>query len=46
MGVEVDDREPGSLDRVFADVEQALRRFEGPDGIDAPMAAHIVTATR
>ena len=46
MGVEVDDREPGSLDRVFAAVEQAFRRFQGSDGIDAPMAAHIVTATR
>ena len=46
MGVEVDDREPGSLDRVFAAVEQAFRRFEGPNGIDAPMSAHIVTATR
>jgi ubiquinone/menaquinone biosynthesis C-methylase UbiE len=46
MGVEVDNREPGSLDRVFAAVEQAFRRFEGPNGIDAPMSAHIVTATR
>ena len=46
MGVEVDDREPGSLDQVFAAVEQAFRRFEGPDGIDAPMSAHIVTATK
>jgi SAM-dependent methyltransferase len=46
MGVEVGDREPGTLDRVFAAVEQAFRRFEGADGIDAPMAAHIVTATR
>jgi ubiquinone/menaquinone biosynthesis C-methylase UbiE len=46
MGVEVDEREPGSLDRVFVVVEQALRRFEGPDGIDAPLSAHIVTATK
>jgi ubiquinone/menaquinone biosynthesis C-methylase UbiE len=46
MGVEVDEREPGSLDRVFIAVEHALRRFEGPDGIDAPMSAHIVTATK
>lgn len=22
----------------------ALKRFEGPDGLDAPMATHIVTA--
>lgn len=46
MGVEVDEREPGSLDRVFAAVEQALRRFDGPNGIDAPISAHIVTATK
>ncbi len=46
MGVEVDDREPGSLDRVFEKVRDAFRRFEGAEGIDAPMAAHIVTATR
>lgn len=46
MGVEVDEREPGSLDRVFVAVEQALRRFEGPNGTDAPMSAHIVTATK
>ena len=46
MGVEVDEREPGSLDRVFEAVEKALHRFEGPDGIAVPMAAHIVTATR
>ena len=46
MGVEVSDREPGSLDRVFERVKQALLRFEGPEGVDAPMAAHIVTAMR
>lgn len=46
MGTELDDREPGSLERVFPLVEQALGQFEGPDGIDAPMSAHIITATR
>ena len=46
MGVELDEREPGSLDRAFTDVEKALRRFEGLNGLDAPMSAHIVTATR
>lgn len=45
MGIEVEEREPGSGERVFAAVEEALRPFEGPNGIDAPMAAHIVTAT-
>jgi len=46
MGVEVEEREAGSGERVFKAVERALRRFDGPDGVDAPMAAHIVTATR
>jgi SAM-dependent methyltransferase len=46
LGVEVEDREPGSLDRAFAAVEQAFRQFEGPDGIDELMAAHIVVALR
>lgn len=46
MGTELDEREPGSLERVFDRVEEALRAFEGPDGIDAPMAAHIVVATK
>lgn len=46
MGTELNEREPGSLERVFERVEQALRAFETPDGIDAPMAAHIVIATK
>jgi len=46
MGVELGEREPGSLDRAFGAVEQALRKFEGLDGVDAAMAAHIVTATK
>ncbi|HYX45872.1 MAG TPA: methyltransferase domain-containing protein [Sphingomicrobium sp.] len=46
MGTELEDREPGSLERVFERVEEALRRFEGPEGIDAPMAAHIVLAAK
>jgi len=44
MGVEIGEREPGSLDRVFATLEKAFARFETADGIDAPMSAHIVTA--
>ena len=46
MGTEIDERAPGSLDRIFASVEQSLREFEGPNGVDAPMSAHIVTATK
>ena len=45
-GTELDEREPGSLERVFERVVEALRAFEGPEGIDAPMAAHIVVATK
>ena len=46
MGVEVQDREPGSLERVFGAVVKAFGKLEGPDGFEAPMAAHIVTATK
>lgn len=46
MGVEVEEREAGSGECVVLAVEEALRRFEDPDGIDAPMAAHIITATK
>lgn len=46
MGVEVEERETGSSERVFAKLTQALRSFEGSNGIDTSMAAHIVTATQ
>lgn len=46
MGVELEDRAPASLDRAFEKIEAAFRRFEDSDGIDAPMSAHIVTATK
>ena len=46
MSVELEDREPGSLDRAFEQVERSLRAFEGPNGLEAAMSAHIVTATR
>lgn len=46
MGVEVEEKKAGSGERVFASVEEALRPFEGSGGLDAPMAAHIVTASK
>ena len=46
LGIEIGERAPGSLDRVFAAVEQALERFDGAAGIDALMSAHIVTAIK
>lgn len=46
MGVEVEELKPGSLDEVFAAVERRLSALQGPNGIDEPMSAHIVTATK
>lgn len=46
MGTEIDEREPGHLDQVFEEVERAFRQFEGPNGLAAPMSAHIVLATK
>lgn len=46
MGVEVEEREPGSLDRTFEAVRRAFGAFEGPRGVDTPMSAHIVTAAK
>lgn len=46
MGVEVEEREHGSGERVFPAVLEALRPFEGAGALDARMAAHIVTATK
>jgi ubiquinone/menaquinone biosynthesis C-methylase UbiE len=46
MGVEVEDRAPGTLDRAFEKVKSGLHLFDGPGGFDAPMSAHIVTAAK
>lgn len=46
MGVEIQDREPGSLERVFDTLQHKFQAFEHDGTIDAPMSAHIVTATR
>jgi len=46
MGLEIADRGEGSLERVLDALVEAFRRFEGPDGLDAPMSAHVVTATK
>jgi len=46
MGVELEDYGPGALDRVFEAVRESASRFDRPDGFEAPMVAHIVTATR
>jgi ubiquinone/menaquinone biosynthesis C-methylase UbiE len=46
MGVEVQDRAPGSLERAFETLKSRFSLFDEADGIDAPMSAHIVTATK
>jgi ubiquinone/menaquinone biosynthesis C-methylase UbiE len=46
MRNEIEQNGPGALQRATAAAEDALRRFEGPEGFDAPMSAHIVTATK
>lgn len=46
MRAEIEQNGPGALERATDAAEQALRRFESPDGFDAPMSAHLVTATK
>ena len=46
MRVELEEHGPEALDAVFEELAVAARRYEGPEGLDAPMSAHIVTATK
>jgi ubiquinone/menaquinone biosynthesis C-methylase UbiE len=46
MGVELEEYGSGAVEEVFEDFWRAAREHEGPDGFDAPMAAHIVVATK
>ena len=46
MGVELEEYGPGALDSVFALLSQSARQYEGSNGFEAPMVAHIVTATK
>jgi len=46
MRSEIEQRGAAMLERATDAAMQALRQFEGPDGFDAPMSAHIVTATK
>jgi SAM-dependent methyltransferase len=43
---EIEARDQSALDRVTDAVAKALEYFEGPDGFDAAMSAHIVIATK
>jgi ubiquinone/menaquinone biosynthesis C-methylase UbiE len=46
MRADIDQVAPGRLEEATAAAEKALRAYEGPDGFDAPMSAHLVVATR
>jgi len=46
MRSEIEARDPAMLERATEAAAEALRQFEGPNGFDAPMSAHIVTATK
>jgi ubiquinone/menaquinone biosynthesis C-methylase UbiE len=43
---EIEARDHSALDRVTQIAAKALAQFEGPDGFDAPMSAHLVIATK
>lgn len=44
MRMAIEEHGEDALERATAASAAALRQFEGPQGLDAPMAAHIVTA--
>jgi ubiquinone/menaquinone biosynthesis C-methylase UbiE len=46
MRVELEEYGAGALDDVFATLSRSAQKFEGADGFEALMSAHIVTATK
>ena len=46
MRSEIEQRDPALLQPATDAAAEALHRYEGPNGLDAPMSAHIVTATK
>jgi ubiquinone/menaquinone biosynthesis C-methylase UbiE len=46
MRSEIEALGPGMLERATDAAAEALLQFEGPNGFDAPMSAHVVTATK
>lgn len=46
MRSEIEKGGEGALDAATDAAEVALRQFEGPVGFDAPMSAHLITATK
>lgn len=43
---EVEKRDPNGLDRATDAAAEALSKFEGPNGLEAPMSAHFAIATK
>jgi ubiquinone/menaquinone biosynthesis C-methylase UbiE len=43
---EIERRDPQGLDGATSAAAQALHRLEGPNGLDAPMSAHFIIATK
>lgn len=46
MRSEIEQRGPAMLEVATEEAARALVQFEGPNGFDAPMSAHVVTATK
>jgi ubiquinone/menaquinone biosynthesis C-methylase UbiE len=46
MRADIEQIDPGQLSHATDAAETALRQFEGTDGFDAPMSAHLVTAIK
>jgi ubiquinone/menaquinone biosynthesis C-methylase UbiE len=46
MRSDIEQIDPDQLGRATDAAEKALRQYEGPDGFDAPMSAHLVTAIK
>ena len=46
MRTEIEKYGSDALERATEAAAQALQQLEGPDGLDAPMSAHVVTATK
>ena len=46
MRSDIEQISPGSLEQATDAAAEALRQFEGPDGFDAPMSAHLVVSTK
>jgi ubiquinone/menaquinone biosynthesis C-methylase UbiE len=46
MRVELEEYGADALDNVFGKLARTAQRFDGPNGFEAPMSAHLVTATK